>query len=381
MKRLLLRPLFVLSVLALFTANLCAQGDYVYTNNNVGGPNTVSAWAVAADGSVTAVAGSPFATGGTGEGGGYYASGRAQICAVDNFLYVSNGGSNTVSGFSIDPMTGVLTPVPGSPFATGGASGGLGIPLAVSVDNSFLYAAHGGSSNIRVFGINFDGSLTAIGGLVPAGGVGPDGIKTVPGCDFLLVALPNNGPDGAVAMFDIAADGTITPVPGSPFLVPGVGGSVATNVDVDCAGTTAAVGEATFGSTTVALMFIDHTAKTLTPIALLNPPLGQNSNVALFGVGDAYLYVTNQFSNTVTVIKLDDLSALSFTAGGFDQQPAGEATNQAGTHLYTGKFTNFLTVFNIAADGSLTVAPGSPINTGQPPGLLDVAAFPPKSCP
>ncbi len=34
MKQLLLRPLFLLSVLAVFTANLCAQ-YFVYTNNEV----------------------------------------------------------------------------------------------------------------------------------------------------------------------------------------------------------------------------------------------------------------------------------------------------------------------------------------------------------
>ena len=36
------------------------------------------------------------------------------------FVYVTNFSDNTVSGYSIDRKTGVLTEVSGSPFATGG---------------------------------------------------------------------------------------------------------------------------------------------------------------------------------------------------------------------------------------------------------------------
>jgi DNA-binding beta-propeller fold protein YncE len=42
--------------------------------------------------------------------------------AVDptgKFAYVTNLGSNNVSGYTIDPMTGALTVISGSPFAAG----------------------------------------------------------------------------------------------------------------------------------------------------------------------------------------------------------------------------------------------------------------------
>ena len=35
------------------------------------------------------------------------------------FLFVANSGSNNISGFSVDPVTGQLATVPGSPFPTG----------------------------------------------------------------------------------------------------------------------------------------------------------------------------------------------------------------------------------------------------------------------
>ena len=35
------------------------------------------------------------------------------------FAYVANNGDNTVSGYSINPTTGALTAIPGSPFPSG----------------------------------------------------------------------------------------------------------------------------------------------------------------------------------------------------------------------------------------------------------------------
>jgi 6-phosphogluconolactonase len=34
-------------------------------------------------------------------------------------VYVTNERDNTISGFSIDPASGALSPLPGSPYAAG----------------------------------------------------------------------------------------------------------------------------------------------------------------------------------------------------------------------------------------------------------------------
>jgi len=39
------------------------------------------------------------------------------MVVADNFLYVSNVLDGTLSGYSIAPNTGILTPLSGSPFA------------------------------------------------------------------------------------------------------------------------------------------------------------------------------------------------------------------------------------------------------------------------
>jgi DNA-binding beta-propeller fold protein YncE len=206
---LLLSPVLVL----LLVTNLYAQTSFVYTNDEVQGPNTVSGFAVAGDGALTPLPGSPFSTGGMGAGSGFVAVNRITICSTAKLLYASNARSNDVSGFSLDPSTGSLVLVPGSPFSTGGVSTG-GISLACTPNGRFLMAASTGSSDITVFSIGGNGALTPIAASPFSVGSTPDGIKISPDGRFLAVALVNIN---AMAMFGIAADGTLTPIPGSPF--------------------------------------------------------------------------------------------------------------------------------------------------------------------
>ena len=82
---------------------------------------------------------------------------------VSNRLYIANDGSNNVSGFDINAVTGALTLVPGSPFATGGSSGS-GISLDCTPNGQFLIAANAGSNDITVFSIAGNGALTPVAG-------------------------------------------------------------------------------------------------------------------------------------------------------------------------------------------------------------------------
>jgi 6-phosphogluconolactonase len=82
--------------------------------------------------------------------------------AVDltaRFAYVTNRGSDNVSGYSI-ASNGVLTPVPGSPFAAGGG------PISVAADPTakFVYAANIDSNNVTTYSIGSDGALTPVPG-------------------------------------------------------------------------------------------------------------------------------------------------------------------------------------------------------------------------
>jgi len=55
------------------------------------------------------------------------------------FLYVANSGSNNISAYEINATTGALTPLAGSPFATGGVAPWS---IATTSDGKFAYVAH-----------------------------------------------------------------------------------------------------------------------------------------------------------------------------------------------------------------------------------------------
>src|SRR5260370_16780262 len=69
---------------------------------------------------------------------------------VPLFAYVADQNSNNITGFSIDPNSGVLAAVPGSPFPAGSG------PLGVTADptGKFAYVANTNSGNVSAFGIN-----------------------------------------------------------------------------------------------------------------------------------------------------------------------------------------------------------------------------------
>ena len=66
-----------------------------------------------------------------------------------HFAYVGNVGANTISGFMIDPSTGALTPVPGSPFSAAPATGAQGI--ATHPNDQLVYVSDSGTNNVGVF--------------------------------------------------------------------------------------------------------------------------------------------------------------------------------------------------------------------------------------
>jgi 6-phosphogluconolactonase (cycloisomerase 2 family) len=368
------------SFLALLEPNLArAQSDFVYTNDDVVGANTVSGFSVAQNGVLTPLAGSPFPTGGSGSGGGLFAANRVTVSAAGGFLFTANSAVGSISVFSIDPATGNLAPVPGSPFAT---SGFVDLTLAATPDGRFLIAGHSfPAPGFSVFEIRADGALSQVPGSPFSSGL-PAGIQVTSDGRFLAAAFPNFGFLGtAMAMLAIAPDGSLTPVPGSPF--PG-GPGVATGVDVRCEGDRLFVGEASFGDTIVDVFAIAPDGS-LTPIP--GSPFGGtglNSNVVLLSPDDQHLFVSNQLSDSVTAFDVAADGSLSLVAGSpfavGASTPAGLATNAAGTLLYTANDDASVSVFSITADGALVPAPGSPFSTGLRFGLASLAAFPPKTC-
>jgi 6-phosphogluconolactonase (cycloisomerase 2 family) len=188
----------------------CARFTYV-TN---AADNTLSAYSVdPVTGALTAI-GTPIVAGVSPHGivGVQYSFG------VDkSYVFVGNGGSNDVSALVVNKTTGALTAVPGSPYPAGID------PQALLLWGDGLFAANAGSDNVSAYSINGSGALTELPGSPFAVGKGPTSIVAGPRDQFIFVA--NHGGSNDISAFaaeeTVTPDGSIqinlTPVPGSPF--------------------------------------------------------------------------------------------------------------------------------------------------------------------
>jgi 6-phosphogluconolactonase (cycloisomerase 2 family) len=122
-----LRFLLVTVLAALCAAPALAQKNLIYINGNIAssGQNAVIVLVNDGTGNLTPLAGSPFLTGGTGVGippsgdADWDSDGEVAINAAGTLLYAVNGDSNTIAAFKLN-ADGSLTTITGSPFASGG---------------------------------------------------------------------------------------------------------------------------------------------------------------------------------------------------------------------------------------------------------------------
>ena len=149
---------------------------------------------------------------------------------AQEYVYVSNFGDNTISGYFANPISGNLLDVPGSPFPSGVGTGAL----AHDPRGRFLYAAlseeyPGGPCGTNFAELNSYGINPANGNLIPVMNVilpqyCPSDIIVDASGRFVYVALidfddPQGNKVGAIAAYE-TNNGRLTAVPGSPFLSP-----------------------------------------------------------------------------------------------------------------------------------------------------------------
>jgi 6-phosphogluconolactonase (cycloisomerase 2 family) len=84
------------------------------------------------------------------------------------FVYVSNAGSSTISGFAIG-STGALTALPGTVVGAN-PEGATNLDIAVSSDGKFIYTLNSVAGAVGIFAVQKDGTLLEVGS---ASGVSP----------------------------------------------------------------------------------------------------------------------------------------------------------------------------------------------------------------
>jgi 6-phosphogluconolactonase len=198
-------------------------GQFVYVANcgifgcGSAGSGSVSAYAIdSATGALTAISGSPFAAG--------THSSSVAVDPTGSFVYVANMGSNDVSAYTINAATGALTPIAGSPFPAGPSS----FHVAVDPTGQFAYVANCGSNfpcpppaqgSVSAYTIDpATGALTPVAGSPFATNGMRTGHVTVDWTGQFVYAT--NTLSGTVSAFVIdPANGALAPVSGSPFAV------------------------------------------------------------------------------------------------------------------------------------------------------------------
>jgi 6-phosphogluconolactonase (cycloisomerase 2 family) len=222
---------------------LDAASKFLYVSNFVS--NSIAAFAAdSKSGNLTPLAGSPFASG----------NGPGQIVRHPSgkFLYVVSSSDNTIWGYSLNAITGALTPVPGTPTPAGATP----IALAITSSGKQLYTVDNGSSTLHGFSVNLTTGQLTDAGSVPVGS-NPQSVTITPSGLFAYVT---NFADQTISGFSIASNGHLTQLAGSPFPA---GGFTPKGMAIEPAGKFAYVVNPSGGGTVTSAFSINATTGAL----------------------------------------------------------------------------------------------------------------------
>jgi 6-phosphogluconolactonase len=343
-------------------------GEHVYVDGNTAGANTVAGFTRNADGSLTALPGSPFQAGGAGLAG---VGSQDAVKFADNgrYLLAVDAGSNQISVLSVGEH-GSLTPVPGSPFSSGGVE-----PNSIAVSGNRVYVSNLGSPNYTGFYLTPRGQLRPIPNstvtLPAADNTGDlvlnnDGTKligtviggTVSGSSFINSYRVNwNGTLKAAAGSPLAAQGLgafgseFSPVNSDQLFVSnahnGAGLGTVSAFDDSYDGTLSSIGASPFADlqTAPCWLVVSHDGQRL---YALNTGTGSVSSYSIAPSGKLTLLASTPLSNPVGAITGTDVTL----------------SNDDHT-LYVNEAKNgTVAAFAINANGTATQLPGSPYATG-----------------
>jgi 6-phosphogluconolactonase (cycloisomerase 2 family) len=162
--------------------------------------NRLDVYSIGSGVALTAVGGSPYATGNDPQGVAVWPKGGS----TGGFVYTANRGDSTISAFSYNGA-GSLSPA--TSYSTGQA------PVGITIDptGTYLYTANSGDGTVSAFLINQStGALTALGSAVASGNLnptlhsnpGPVALELEPSGKYLYCV---NRTDGSVSQFTVTA--------------------------------------------------------------------------------------------------------------------------------------------------------------------------------
>jgi hypothetical protein len=384
----LLLAALVVSPVLIHKAHASNPLNLVYVTSNIGSVpnmNSVYAWTNDGSGNLTPVSGSPYLTGGTGFYDPNYqtfsdeADKELVISSATNRLFTVNADSNTIAVMNVS-STGSLTPVAGSPFASGGQE-----PLSLAVSNGVLAEGQSvltvdnmaddpnqadGAASLNTFVITGSGTLGTIPNSTVSLGVGanPTQVEAITGSTNFVAAVGRGSGSlpPTVYMFHMAR-GVLTLV--HDLQVP-VGGALI-GMAVDPISPTMYVGYPSASQFNV--IQYNGTNGALTPLKRL-PASGLATCWLAVNTAGTDLYTVNFQSGTVNVYSIatpnSPVMLQSFLLSGASPMPTNVAFDSTGQFLYV-LTEQTMHVLNVSqTDGTLseTVSPVTiPVPTGEIP--------------
>ena len=276
---------------------------------------------------------------------------------LGRFAYVANLVSNaqdlaTISMYTIDSATGVLTPTSPATVPTGF------FPQGITIDPSgrFVYTANSDDNSISMFTINpATGVLTPMQPASVASGSSPDGITVDPTGHYAYAA---NQDDNTVSMYTISqTTGVLTPMAtptvrtgNSPF-----------GVFIDPGGKFAYVANAyPFNNADgISQYTIDAATGTLVPDAAPTAAAGNDPTAIAIDPTSRFAYVTNRQDNTVGMYSIDATTGMLTsiaTPVASGSMPFRLTFDPSGQFLYVVNEGAPASVFTVNRDGSLQAA-------------------------
>jgi 6-phosphogluconolactonase len=347
---------------------------HVYVNNNTAGHNTISGFDRHADGTLTPIVGTPFDAGGAGVGSPTGSAGALQETSDGRYLLAVDAAANEIAVLKIK-ADGSLRLVEREP------SNGT-TPISIATYGQLVYVANtgAGGSNYTGFTLNAGGHLSPIAGstyALPDNALPGQVLFSGDGRHLAGMRVgPNAGPS-FIDSFSVGADGRLTPAPGSPFAAQRIGpfGSQFRPSDPNQLFVSNAHDGALNGSVSVYDVGADGT---LTPVA--GSPFADLQTapcwVAISHDG-ANLYAINTGSSSVSSYSIAASGALSLLGStpldGTGLRPFDAALDPADSYLYiVDAGAAKITVFAVDG-GTLTELSSSPVaipGGGSPFGIV-----------
>src|SRR4030088_1186866 len=332
-------------------------GSFLFTANV--NSNSVSAFTINRNtGILTPVPGSPFAAG---------PNPQSVVIQHGKFLYVPNGNGASVSAYAINSKTGALVEVAGSPFSTGS------IPVAAVTMNSFLFVGNSADKTVSQYSINPPTCvLPKTAPPSPTGSSGPLALTASPTEPLIYVADHDSD---EVVVLGITKAGALyndssMRSRGRALSIALVSGNTKVSYSpkavYECNGTSNDIWgyRVTIATGSLGTLGGSPFATGTSPQAVVSDFIG------------TFIFTANAGSNNVSAFTIDPQTGALAPAPGSPypagSQPSAIAVDNGADYVYvTNGVSNTISGYSVSPHGALTAIPGSPFaNFGAGPRSL-----------